>query len=112
MFMTCFEIGPEIVVASLIYVGRLLRKGYILSDTNAKSVLHAALTLASKFFIDKYEKNTIFYAVGGLNKKQMRSMLAIFLDGIEFNLHITEEEFNQNMSNLKTMIAYKFAQTG
>lgn len=39
-------------------------------------------------------------------------MLDIFLDLIEFNLHIEEDEFNKMMSKLKTMIAYKFAQTG
>ena len=112
--MNCFEVGPEIVVASLIYVERLLKKnrGFNITETNAKSVLHAALTLAAKFYIDKFEKNTIFYAIGGLSKRQMRSMLDIYLDLIEFNLHIEEEEFNSIMSKLKTMIAYKYAQTG
>jgi hypothetical protein len=51
-----------------------------LTENNAKSVLHAALTLATKFHLDKYEKNTIFYAVGGLSKKQMRAMLDTYLD--------------------------------
>lgn len=39
-------------------------------------------------------------------------MLDIYLDLIEFDLHIEEEEFNRTLSKLKTMIAYKFAQTG
>jgi hypothetical protein len=114
LFMACFEVGPEIVVASLIYIERLLKmnEGFLITDNNAKSILHSALTLASKFFIDKFEKNTIFYAVGGLSKRQMRSMLGIYLDLINFNLNIEEEEFNAYMSKLKTMIAYKFAQTG
>lgn len=71
LFMQCFEVGPEIVVASLIYVERLLKKNkdFYLTERNSKSVLHAALTLSAKFFIDKFEKNTIFYAVGGLSKR-------------------------------------------
>lgn len=74
LFMTCFEVGTEIVVSSLIYIDRLIRmnKDVIITSTNAKSILHTALTLASKFHLDRYEKNTIFYAVGGLSKKQMR----------------------------------------
>lgn len=36
-------------------------------------------------------------------------MLDIYLDLIDFNLYIEEDEFNKTLSNLKTMIAYKFA---
>lgn len=68
LFMACFEIGTEVVIASLIYIDRLLtqNKDIYITDTTAKSILHTALTLASKFYMDRYEKNTIFFAVGGL----------------------------------------------
>lgn len=68
LFMTCFEVGTEVIVASLIYIDRLLtqNKDILITDSTAKSILHTALTLASKFYLDRYEKNTIFYAVGGL----------------------------------------------
>lgn len=71
LFMQVFNVESEIVVASLIYVERLLKKNqhFKLTETNAKSVLHAALTLAAKFFLDKYEKHTIFYSLGNLSKK-------------------------------------------
>jgi Cyclin len=69
--MGCYEVGTEIIVASLIYIDRLLEKNkhITLTETNAKSILHSALTLASKFYLDKYERKTIFYAVCGLSKK-------------------------------------------
>lgn len=69
--MTCFEVGHEIVVASMIYIERLLTKNKNLqmSATTAKSLLHTSLVLASKFYLDKFEKNTIFFAVGGLSKR-------------------------------------------
>jgi len=71
LFMTCFEVGIEVVVASLIYIDRLLtsNQDLYITDSKAKSILHTAMTLASKFYMDRYEKNTIFYAVGGLSKK-------------------------------------------
>lgn len=111
LFMACFEVGPEIVVASLIYIERLLRNNsdLVVTETTAKSLLHTALVLASKFYLDKFEKNTIFYAVGGLSKRQMRTMTDTYLDLIDFKLNVDEEEFNAYMSKLKTMIAYKFA---
>jgi hypothetical protein len=77
--MTCFEVGPEIVVAALIYIERIHAmnngKGVILTEDNAKGFLHAALALAAKYHLDRFEKNTIFYAVGGIAKRQMRKML-------------------------------------
>ena len=92
LFMACFEIGPEIIVASLIYLERLLakNKNFMISVTTAKSLLHTALVLASKFYLDRFEKNTIFYAVGGLSKSQMRSMTDSYLDLIDFDLNIEE----------------------
>jgi hypothetical protein len=51
-----------------------------MNPDNAKGVLHTALTLAAKFYIDRFEKNTIFYAIGGLSKKQMREMITVYLD--------------------------------
>ena len=111
LFMTCFEVGPEIVVAALIYIERLLtyNSELYLTETNSKSYLHTALVLASKFYLDRFEKNTIFYAVGGISKRQMRTMTDAYLGLINFHLNIEEEEFNSYMSNLKTMIALKFA---
>lgn len=108
--MGCYDVGPEIIVASLIYIDRLLdkNKNLILTETNAKCILHSALTLASKFFLDKYEKKTIFYAVCGLSKNHMRAMLDMFLDLIEFQLYIDESEYSEYMSKLKKAIASKF----
>ena len=83
-----------------------------MTQTTAKSILHTALVLASKFYLDRFEKNTIFYVAAGLSKVQMRKMTDAFLDILEFKLNINEEEFGSYLSKLKTMVAYKFAQTG
>jgi len=39
-------------------------------------------------------------------------MLGLYLDLVDFNLNIQEMEYAQYMSKIKTMIAFKFAQTG
>jgi Cyclin len=64
-------VTSDLVVSALIYIDRLLLKNEkaMLNETNAKGVLHVALTLATKFNLDRYEKNTIFYGiVVGLQK--------------------------------------------
>jgi hypothetical protein len=68
-FFKFFEdTSAEIAIAALIYIERLLEaaenmsgKSAKITETNAKGILHTAMTLASKFQIDRYEKNTIFF---------------------------------------------------
>jgi len=61
-----------------------------LTETNGKGVLHVALTLATKFCLDRYEKNTIFYgAVAGLDKIQMRVMTDAFLSLLDYEMYIS-----------------------
>lgn len=73
--MHCYQdVTSDIVLSALIYIDRLLSKheelGAILTETNGKGVLHVAMTLATKFCLDRYEKNTIFYGViAGLDKR-------------------------------------------
>ena len=68
------DVSSELVVVALIYIDRLLTRnehlGAALTESNAKGLLHVALTLATKFNLDRYEKNTIFYGIiVGLQKR-------------------------------------------
>lgn len=85
LFQQCFDVGHEIIIASLIYIERLFsnaasNNGINLNEDNAKCFVHVALALAAKFYEDRFEKGTIFYAVGGLSKTQMRMMFHYFLE--------------------------------
>lgn len=65
----------EIVIAALIYIERIIistSNSINFREDNAKYFLQVALALASKFYEDRFEKGTIFYAIGGLSKAQMR----------------------------------------
>ena len=65
--MNCFEVGPEIIIAALIYTDRLLKmnEGLVITEQNAMGLLHTALTLATKFYFDRFERNTIFHMLIG-----------------------------------------------
>jgi hypothetical protein len=84
LFKQCFDVGTEILVAALIYVERMqaMNKELCITEDNAKCHLHTSLTLAAKFNTDRFESNTIFYAIGGLTKKEMRRLHHWFLDKI------------------------------
>ena len=71
LFMAYFEVGTEIVVAALIYTERVLTLNsdwLVINEKNAKGMLHSALTLAAKFFLDRFERNTLFHILLGNNK--------------------------------------------
>lgn len=119
LFVSCYqEVTSELIVAALVYINRILNspsnQGTAkLTETNGKGVLHVALTLATKFNLDRYEKNTIFYGVmSGMDKYRMRKMTDSFLGLLDFNLYISDIEYHAAMSSIKTMIAKKYAMLG
>lgn len=89
-FLRDFEqVSVYHLIAALIYVERLLNAAeeiaehpelVCLTENNSKGVLHCAITIAVKFFTDKYEKKTHFYSQC-LNTSmiQMRKMTDAFL---------------------------------
>jgi hypothetical protein len=110
-------VSYEIVIAALIYIDRLLSKheeaGACLTENNGKGVLHVALTLATKFFLDRYEKNTIFYGVvHGMQCYQMRYMTNAFISLIDFEFYIGEDEYQEAAEQIEQMIRAKFAKDG
>ncbi len=85
IFLKYFEqVTVDHVIAALIYVERLLQAAedmtcrpemVQLTENNSKGVLHCAMTLAIKFFTDKYEKKTLFYgSTLNMSMHRMRKM--------------------------------------
>jgi hypothetical protein len=100
VFLTCFSLGIEYLVVALIYMERVIKKNQdlVLTYTNMKNLLYLSLTIAAKFHEDKFEKQTIFSAVSGLTRKQFRQVFDLFLDLIDFDLKVEEEEYYCLMS--------------
>jgi hypothetical protein len=118
LFILCYEdISAEIVITALIYIDRLLSiyedQGASLTESNGKGLLHVALTLATKFLMDRYEKNTIFYgSVVGMKPRQMRAMTDAFLSLIDFEMYISEEDFADAKLRIKEIVKEKYSAQG
>lgn len=67
-----------------------------------------SLTLAVKFHYDKYESKTVFYAITTLSRRQFRVMFDSYLELVDFNLVVQEEEFEAMTKKIKTLVAKKF----
>lgn len=114
------DVTADHIVVSLIYIQRLLEATYklagehaVLSDTNAKGVLHSALTLAVKFNLDNYEKKTEFYkAVLPFNMRKMRKMTDAFINFLDFEMYVSEEEFVNASRQIKRMVQEQYHKLG
>ena len=96
LFVKYFTVDTEIVVAALIYTDRILAtNSNLISEQSAFGYLHSALVLASKFFLDRFERNTLFHILinDDDSKHRMRTMMDQYLDLIEFRLNIEEKEY-------------------
>jgi hypothetical protein len=140
-FVKCYDVEVQIVVASMIYIDRLLEKNgdwLELNESNILGFLQTSLALASKFYLDKFEKSTLFFMLLGpmplkckygaspfqklidntsfripfSPRHRMRNMLDIMLELLSFDLNIQEEEYLATMKKVKSMIAQKFAAKG
>lgn len=68
LFQKYYQVGNEIINAALIYTERLLEMNsgrLIFTESNAKGFLLAGLILAAKFFLDKFESQTMFHLMLG-----------------------------------------------
>jgi len=115
-FLQCYpETTLEMVVGSLVYIDRLLvaTEAACLTEVNAKGLLHIALSLSAKFNVDAYEKHTTFYGVVmGLQPRQMRELTDAFLELIDFQLYVSEEEYGEAMRHIKALVTQRFKRHG
>ena len=87
-FLQCYkDVTIEHVVVALIYIDRVLAtyEDAALTEVNGKGLLHVALTLSAKFFIDNYKRQTKFFGiVCGLQPLQMRKYTDSLLSMLDF----------------------------
>lgn len=116
MFTSCYrDVSPELIVAALIYIERLLAQSElnVITPSNGKGVLQVAMALSAKFYLDHFEKDTLFYASSlNLDKYKMRKMMNAFIDILEFKFYISDDEFRPAMATIKTMIAQTYYKLG
>ena len=129
-FTRTFEIGIEIVSSALSYIDKMFDindEWFEITETSAIGFLMTALALSSKFLLDRFERNTLFhiyiknahsspfYKNGkhrSSSKRRMRSMQDFFLDLLDFNLYVADGDYLAILSNLKNLIAQKYAKRG
>jgi hypothetical protein len=92
----------NVFVVSLIYVGRFLDQiKCSLTLRNAPRLITTSFSLAYKYFDDEqcYVKRTAHN--GGVSTKELAELEVVFLKVIQFNLNITQIEFDTYIDELE-----------
>lgn len=103
----------ECFVLSLIYVDRLITKDKLrLDHLNVHRVIITAVMLSAKFFDDHYLDNAHYAAVGGVPKAEMNSLELEFLFMLEFQLHVSPDDYLRYFDALKRKLGPEGAVLG
>jgi len=87
--------SEECFILSLIYVDRLINQNQnlIVNSLCVHRLIITSIMLAAKFFDDQYFNNAYYGKVGGVNCKEINSLEIEFLFMINFNLYVSEKDY-------------------
>jgi len=95
--------SEECFILSLIYIDRLINQNQnlIVNSFCVHRLIITSLMLAAKFFDDQYFNNAYYGKVGGVNCKEINSLEIEFLFMINFNLYVSEREYEMYNKKLE-----------
>ena len=101
-------ISPCNLVVGISYLQRLKNKTYghgtvKLNTNNIQRFLLCANMLASKYLDDRYMSNKQWARVGDLDLQELNSLELDMLKALDFDLHISREDYNEACAMLKMM---------
>lgn len=92
-----FQCSRECFVLCLVYIDRIvkLHPEFTICNLNIHRLLVTSVMLSVKFFDDVYYSNAYYAKVGGVRTKEVNVLEALFLQLIDWRLHVTPQEFDQ-----------------
>lgn len=101
-----FQCSSECFVLCLVYIDRIvkLHPEFTICKLNIHRLLVTSIVLAVKFFDDIYYSNAYYAKVGGVRTKEVNALEAQFLQMIDWQLHVTPEEYSQYRNHVYAAI--------
>lgn len=96
-----FRCSPSVSLGALIYIDRFVNCSDVtINRLTIHRLLIVAFTISVKYFEDLHFSNSYYAQVGGVDLKELNRLEAFMLSAMQFNLHISETEFQQYFSEL------------
>jgi len=83
------------LIVAMIYIDRICREKVFLNEFNIHRIMLISIYMAYIYNEDCVFDNKYLALVSGLSKAEMMTLQEDFLDLIEFNLYVSDEEFEQ-----------------
>jgi len=96
------EIDNETLILSMIALDKLLKKNFLLNENNIHKVIFICIMETHKYYNDNcYISNSDYAKVCGISINELLKMELEFMNIIDFNMFINEDEFNKYWNNIK-----------
>uniref|UniRef100_A0A7S3PKS8 Cyclin-like domain-containing protein n=2 Tax=Sar TaxID=2698737 RepID=A0A7S3PKS8_9STRA len=94
------SVGTRAMVISMIYIDRICGKHteFALSIDNIHRICMSAMLVATKFLEDEVFPNCFWSRVAGVSLAELNNLEKTFCHRIDFDLWVTDEEFNKTFS--------------
>lgn len=101
LFISYMKIDETCLTVFMIYLDRILKRGFILSQENVNRVVSTGIILAHKYLEDNCYKNSDYAKIVGISSEELLSLEIEFSNWIEFDFYVKEDYFSSYLENLK-----------
>ena len=95
------EFDEHLLILAMMYLEKLLAKGFILTNENIHKTFFVCMMEAVKFYTDGTYSNKDFAKFCGISSQELIDLEFEFLDYIEYNMNIPDEEYFKYKKRLK-----------
>ena len=89
------KIELSTLIIAMIYIDRICREKVFLNEFNIHRIMLISIYMAYIYNEDCVFDNKYLALVSGLSKAEMMTLQEDFLDLVEFNLYVSDDEFEQ-----------------
>lgn len=95
------EFDEHLLILAMMYLDKLLAKGFVLTNENIHKTFFVCMMEAQKFYNDGTYSNKDFAKLCGISSQELIDLEFEFLDYIEYNMNIPDEQYFIYKKNLK-----------
>ena len=103
-----FEFDKNMLILSLMNLDKLLAKDFVLNKKNFFRVIYTCMMVTHKFYDDNTYKNKDYAKFIGVTVEELLEMEMEFMNTVDFNLFISEDEFQNYKQKLSDFFSNNF----
>ena len=95
--------STNLLILSMMNLDKLLANNFILTSENVHKVFFLCMMETQKYYDDEYFRNKDYSKVSGISTKELLELELEFLNNINFNIFIKDEEYNKYKKKLQEL---------